>query len=119
MKHLLYWTPRVLVILFAAFISLLALDVFAEGYSFWETIVALFIHLIPTFLLVIALIIAWKRERVGGWLFIGLGILFLVWFGGPPEPGLWFANFFMPGLLFLVGVLFLADQIYRQKKFNP
>ena len=32
-KRVLYWTPRVLGILFALFISIFALDVFGEGYS--------------------------------------------------------------------------------------
>lgn len=119
MKNLLYWTPRVLVILFTAFISLFALDVFAEGYTFWETLVALFMHLIPTFLLIIALVVAWRWERVGGLLFIGLGILFLFWFGGRGGQDVvenWFATLFMPGVMFLTGILFLADQYYRSQR---
>ena len=119
MKNLLYWTPRVLVILFTAFISLFALDVFAEGYTFWETLVALFMHLIPSFLLIIALVVAWRWERVGGLLFIGLGILFLFWFGGRGDQDVvenWFATLFMPGVMFLTGILFLADQYYRSQR---
>jgi len=120
MKNLLYWTPRVLVILFTAFISLFALDVFAEGYTFWETLVALFMHLIPSFLLIIAIVIAWKWERIGGLLFIGLGLLFLVWFGGLREGGAglienWFATLLMPGVMFLCGILFFVDQFYRSQ----
>ena len=118
MKNLLYWTPRVLVILFTAFISLFALDVFMEGYTFLETLIALFMHLIPTFLLIIVLIIAWRWERVGGLLFIGLGLLFLVWFGGSSGDEIaqnWFATLFMPGMMFLTGILFFADQYYRRQ----
>jgi hypothetical protein len=40
-EKVLFWSPRVLGILIAIFISLFALDVFGEGYSFWETIIAL------------------------------------------------------------------------------
>jgi len=46
-KKALYWAPRIIAILFIVFISLFALDVFIEGYGFWETIVALFMHLVP------------------------------------------------------------------------
>ncbi len=58
-NKILYWTPRVLGILFAVFISIFALDVFGE-YGFPEVLVALFMHLIPTFLVVGVLLIAWK-----------------------------------------------------------
>ncbi len=37
MKQFLFWSPRVLTILFALFLSLFALDVFGEGYGFWAT----------------------------------------------------------------------------------
>ena len=72
--RLLYWTPRILAILMAAFISIFALDVFEEGKSIGEIALALLIHLVPTMILVIALVVAWKRERVGGWLFLFLGV---------------------------------------------
>ena len=77
-KRWLFWLPRVLSILFALFISLLALDVFGEGYNFWETLVALFMHLIPTFILVAVIAIAWRWERVGAALFLALAIVYLV-----------------------------------------
>ncbi len=124
MKHFLYWTPRVLTILFIAFLSLFALDVFGEGYTFWETLVALFMHLIPHFLLIILLVIAWKWERVGGLLFIGLGLVFLFWFGGwdmltGNATGFraenWFGGLLIPGIVAGVGILFLVDQVYRKK----
>ena len=47
MKRVLFWTPRVLCILFAMFLSLFALDVFSEGYGLWQTIGALLIPLGP------------------------------------------------------------------------
>ena len=61
-KRVVFWTPRILCILFAVFVSLFALDVFGEGYDFWETIVALVMHLIPTGIILISLAIAWRRR---------------------------------------------------------
>ena len=59
------WTPRVLSILFACFISLFALDVFVEGRPWTEILVALLIHLIPTYLLILVLVLAWRRPWIG------------------------------------------------------
>jgi len=60
-KRVLFWAPRILCILFAIFLSVFALDVFSEGYGFWQTIGALLLHLVPTFIVVIALLIGWRH----------------------------------------------------------
>ncbi len=109
-KRVLFWTPRVLCILFAVFVSVFALDVFGEGYGLWQTIGALLLHLIPTYIVVIALVIAWRWEWVGAVLFSALGVFYIVWFRGrfPLDTYL-----IMAGPLVLVGVLFLFNWIYR------
>ena len=76
--QLLYWTPRLLCILFAIFISLFALDVLGEGYGFWGTILKLLMHLIPTGIFLIVLAITWRWEWVGGILFPALGVLYMI-----------------------------------------
>jgi hypothetical protein len=115
-KKVLYWTPRVLGLLFAIFISLFALDVFMEGYSFWETIWAFFMHLIPTAIFLLALAIAWRWEWIGGVLFILLGILYIVLFW---EPDGWEVYLIISGPLFLLGTLFLLDGfIKRENQFK-
>ena len=109
-KRVLFWTPRVLCILFAMFLSLFALDVFSEGHGFWETILALLIHLVPVYIVVIALVIAWRWEWVGAILFIPLALFYLVWSWGQFH---WSAYLVISGPLFLVGVLFLINFVYR------
>ncbi len=104
MQRILFWAPRVLCILFALFISVFALDVFSEGYGVGETILALFMHLIPTFVIVIALVIAWRRELIGAILFIAVALFFLISSGGE--------SWIISGPLFLVGALFLLDWRY-------
>ena len=61
-RRTLFWTPRALSILFIAFLSMFALDVFGEGLSFWQTLLALTMHLIPSFILIAALVLAWRWE---------------------------------------------------------
>jgi hypothetical protein len=111
-RNLLYWTPRILVILFAVFISLFALDVFGEGYGLGETIIALVMHLIPTAVVLIVLAIAWRWEWVGGILFIALGVLYIALFWDRFE---WPAFLIISAPLLLVGVLFLLNWFYREE----
>jgi hypothetical protein len=110
MKRVLFWTPRVLCILFALFLGVFALDVFGEGYGFWQTIGALLLHLVPTFLVVIVLVIAWRWEWVGAVLFLVLAVFYVVWMWGRLH---WSAYFGISGPLVLMGVLFLLNWIYR------
>ncbi len=109
-KLLLFWTPRVLCILFALFVSLFALDVFYEGYGFWETILALLKHLIPTGIILTVLAVSWRWEWVGGILFIALGAWYLIatWGRFP-----WVTYLCMSGPRFLIGVLFWVNWVYR------
>jgi hypothetical protein len=108
----LYWTPRVLAIAFILFLALFALDVFGEGYSLGETLVALFMHLIPNFVLAAILVVAWKREWIGAVLFFGLGIFYLVATRGNEH---WTAYLFISGPLFLMGILFQLNWVLRVK----
>ena len=61
-----HWVPRILCILAILFISMFALDSFDPRYTLWQQIVALFMHLIPTWFLIIFLVVAWKWELIGG-----------------------------------------------------
>ena len=75
---LFFWTPRIITILLTLFITVFALDVFGAGYQSWELMAALFIHLIPTLILTLVLVIAWREERAGAVLLIALSIIFLL-----------------------------------------
>lgn len=109
-KRVIFWTPRILCILFAAFLSLFSLDVFSEGYGFWKTILALLIHLTPTYIVIIALVVAWRWEWVGAILFVGLALIYLVLAWGKFPLVTYLA---ISGPLFLVGGLFLINWLYK------
>jgi hypothetical protein len=79
MKKIIYWLPRILAILFIVFFSVFALDVFQEK----QWYLALLMHLIPSFILVILTIIAWKHERIGGFLFLSAGLIMSIFFHSP------------------------------------
>lgn len=112
LQRLLFWTPRILCILFAAFMSIFAADVFGEGYGFWRTIQALLIHLIPTWIVLIVLAAAWRWEWAGGIIFIALAALYLAKFWGRFH---WSAYLLISGPLFLIGVLFFLNWLCRRQ----
>lgn len=87
-----------------------ALDVFEEGRSVGQVIVALFMHLIPVYMVIAALVIAWRWEWTGAVLFTALGILYIVmmWSRAPLI-----AYVFISGPAFLLAALFLANWVYR------
>lgn len=68
--------PRILCMLAILFISVFALDALDPELSLWQQIVGFLIHLIPSFILIAILVLAWKREFIGGIIFILLGLGF-------------------------------------------
>lgn len=116
MKRFLYWTPRVLCLLFAGFISLFALDVFGEHQGFWNTALALLMHLIPTAILLLILAVSWRWEWVGGVLFFALGAFYLIAFWGRFH---WSAYAIISGSLSILGALFLLNWKHRAALHAP
>ncbi|HDQ59581.1 MAG TPA: hypothetical protein ENN30_00125 [Candidatus Woesearchaeota archaeon] len=111
LKNIFTWTPRILSIIFIAFISVFALDVFG-AYVFPELLLALFIHLIPIFALIATTIIAWKWENIGGFLFFGLALAFTFYF----ETYNQLLPFFVISFpVFLISGLFLLNYYVVQR----
>lgn len=109
---ILYFLPRVLGILFIAFLSLFALDMFGGNKPLWEQIGGFLIHLIPNFILTLVLLIAWKKEKLGGILFILLSFV-LAALTIASGNFLMISPLFLP--LLLIGTLFLI-QGYQPRK---
>ncbi len=109
-KQILFWSPRVLSILFAIFISIFALDVFSEGYDFWRTLLAFAIHLIPTAIIILFLIIAWRWEWIGGVVFLILAVLYVVFVWGRFPLFVYFA---IAGPMAIISVLFFVNWKHR------
>lgn len=79
-----FWTPRALSVAFIAFLSVLALDVFAEHLGFWQTALGLTMHLIPVFVLMAVLV--WRWEWIGAALFAAAGLLYIAWVVSVSRP---------------------------------
>ncbi len=106
-----YWTPRILSIIFILFLALFSLDVFDSGLDFWGTLLGLFIHNIPSLILLIFLIISWKYEIVGGIVFIlaGLAYIMMVFMNPVFEWYMISWSAIIAGPAFLIGALFLVN----------
>jgi hypothetical protein len=111
----LYWTPRILSIVFILFLMMFSLDIFSIELNFWQTLVGLFMHNIPALLLLAVLIISWKHELVGGIVFTLAGLLYIVTL--MMRPFEWYMiswSLTIAGPAFLIGILFLIGW-YRKK----
>ncbi len=73
------WTTRIPGILLDISLSLFALDVFEQGGSIVQSLIAFALHLIPALTVVIVLIIAWRWEWLGALLSLFLAVLYVVW----------------------------------------
>ena len=118
---ILFWAPRVICILSILFISLFALDAFDPDLSIWQQIGGFLIHMIPSFILLAALLIAWKWELTGGIIFIILGLLlsaFLYTHNYRMNQSVWLSLgiVLMMGFpLVLSGILFVLNHKNRKK----
>lgn len=118
----LHWLPRVICILAILFVSMFALDAFSPNLTIWQQILAFIIHLVPSLILLIVLLIAWKWELVGGIIFIVIGLSL--------SPFIFFHNYKMNhsiwmslGIISIItlpfiiaGILFVISHFRRKKE---
>lgn len=120
-SRFIYWTPRIISILFILFLAMFSLDIFGNNYTFWEVVVGLFMHNIPVFVLIAVLVIAWKHEWVGGVAFILAGLLYvaMLLIASINNGFEWFYlswSLFIAGPAFLVGALFFVNWFKKKGK---
>jgi hypothetical protein len=122
-KKALFWAPRALSIAFIAFLSLFAMDVFDEHLGFWQTALALTMHLIPVFVLIAVLALAWRWEWIGAALYATAGLLYVTWvvsMSRPVPPAMrlvWIL--LIAGPAFVIAGLFLANWQRRGELHAP
>lgn len=92
-KTILYWLPRILAGLYIVFFGLFALDSLQNP-------VAFFMHMIPSLVLFVITVIAWKKRRIGGILFCLIGVLMFVFYNT--------LSIALPS--FVIGVLFMLHK---------
>ncbi|WP_372641772.1 hypothetical protein [Ancylomarina sp.] len=116
-----HWLPRIICIIAILFISLFAADAFAPELSIWQQLGDFIMHLIPSFILLALLIVAWKWEYIGGIIFmiIGLGfspIVFMHNYRMNHSIGMSLGIILMITIPFvIVGILFIVSHFLKKK----
>ncbi len=119
--RLFHWLPRIICILAILFVSLFAADSFAPGLTIWQQLGGFLMHLIPSFILLASLIVAWKWERIGGIIFmaIGLGLspfIFMLNYNRNHSIGMsLFIILTITIPFFVVGILFIISHNIKKK----
>ncbi|OFX87784.1 MAG: hypothetical protein A2W99_15825 [Bacteroidetes bacterium GWF2_33_16] len=119
----LHWTPRIICILAILLLSLFAADSFAPGLTIWQQLGAFLIHLIPSFILLAFLIVAWKWEFIGGIIFTVIGVVMspvLFWFNYNKNHSILWSSIIILIITIpfvIVGVLFILSY-NKKKKFS-
>jgi len=120
-NKILFWTPRILDIILILFLALFSLDVFDSCNGFLSCVLALFIHNIPSIILLLILIACWRKHEwvigslfiLGGFLYIGIMIRNALM--NPFEIYMISYSFIIAGPAFLIGALFFINY-FRSKK---
>lgn len=110
-SKILYWSPRILSILFVGFLCLFSFDGFTE-FNGWQTILAVAIHLLIPTVVLLGTIIAWKKDLVGTAIFFFFAIYY-VYMVGLHRHWSWYTSISGPALL--VSVLYLLNWFQNKK----
>ena len=122
--RLFHWMPRIFCILAILFVSMFALDSFSPGHTIWQQLGTFFIHLIPTYVLTGFLIVAWKWEKIGGILFIVIGLAlspFVFMLNYNRTHSVWISLFIIAMITFpfvVVGILFNISHNMKKKSLQ-
>ncbi len=112
-----YWTPRILAIIFILFLMMFSLDIFEPGLTAGQIAVGLFMHNIPALFLLIILIISWRHEIIGGVVFILAGLLYVLMLAMTPKFEWYMLSWSVTitGQAFLIGILFLTNWFKKKE----
>jgi hypothetical protein len=112
MNKTLYWTPRILTIVFILFLAIFAFDSFEGDQSIIKKLGGFFIHLIPNIILILVLIVAWKHEWMGTLAFALVGIAYIIMFWGRFPVATYLI---ISGPLFLIAIFFGLNWMNRKR----
>ena len=121
---IIYWLPRIICIAAILFISMFAADAFESKLTIWQQLGHFFMHLIPSFILLGILLVAWKWEIIGGIIFmlIGLGFTpFIYAHNYQMNHSVWISLGIIALITFpfiVVGALFLVSNWQRKRRFS-
>jgi energy-coupling factor transporter transmembrane protein EcfT len=112
-NKILYWAPRILGMLGIGFIVLFTTDCFEGSYDLKQQLTCFVMHNIPSLILIVILILAWKLELIGGIVFILAAIVMTYyWDGFGKNTGV----LALTSPFLVIGVLFILNYITIHNK---
>jgi hypothetical protein len=85
-KAVLTKISNIFTIVYVGFISIFALDVFSEGYGLSELLVAFFMHLLPSIIILLTYFLLRKQLLLRTAAFIGLALVSVFFFRALSNP---------------------------------
>ena len=116
-----HWLPRIICILAILFVSVFALDAFSPELTIWQQIGSFLMHLIPSFILLAFLIVAWKWEYIGGIIFAIIGLIlspFVFVMNYTRNDSIWMSLGIILSItipFINVGILFIVSHFLKKK----
>jgi len=105
------WIPRALMILFILFLTMFSFDVFEMEGTLLAKLGGFVMHSIPSLVLVVVLLVAWKNPLLGGILnLVSAAALMLRWH---LWRGMTFVTIILP--VIVVGALFILSHFLDRK----
>ncbi|MCX6271287.1 MAG: hypothetical protein NTU44_08750 [Bacteroidetes bacterium] len=114
--HSFIWIPRSLTILYVLFAAIFAFDSFQGDKSVFVGILDFLYQLVPVILIIILLIITWKRPWWAGLVFLLTGIGYTLYFNSDQALT---RNLLITVPLILAGFLFLVSGFLKRKITPP
>ena len=108
------WAPRVAGIVISLFLSLFALDAFGQAKGVIASLPGFALHLIPAFLVLAIVVLAWRRPLWGAVAFLALATLYAAATLRRPD---WILA--IGGPLAIAGLLYLASWFATRKPQAP
>jgi hypothetical protein len=110
-NRLIFWAPRVLGILYAAFLSIFAFAGLTGGHGVSAGVVHFLTQIIPALIVLAVLAIAWRRQPIGAALFLALAIAYVATSWGRFPFSVYVL---IAGPMVLMAGLFLLEWRHRQ-----
>ena len=113
-QRIVWWSPRLLGVLFSVFLGAFALDAFGNGTSTFDALRDFIIHLAPAGIMFAIVLLAWRWERLGGVMFFMLALAYGVLTRGRVS---WMVTISAP--LIVEGALFLWSSLMPRSRDVP
>lgn len=106
MQKVLIYLPRILSVLITAFFGVFILEGFSPEFNWQDSLMHFFVALAP----LTGTILAWKKPKLGGWIFLAFGCFWLLKFND-----LSLGSILISGIPVITGMLFLAEGYFKKQ----